>query len=281
MHSVRIGFIGCGNMANSLISGLVRGSFNLKDICVYDRNKDKLDAVKINYGISTCDSLNTLVTKSDLLIIAIKPQGLGDLAKQIRSLIKFKNPVLISVCAGITTRQLEIWFGKIVPIVRAMPNTPAIMQSGATGIYANSQVATQQKSIVEQVFRTSGVAIWIDNEELMDIIGAISGSGPAYFFLFMEILADLGTSLGLKINDAKLLAIQTAYGASRMALESETPDLEGLRRNVTSKGGITDAAIMSFETSGIREIFKKAILSNIQKGKELSSLFKDTPKLLD
>jgi pyrroline-5-carboxylate reductase len=194
--------------------------------------------------------------------------------------IRLKCSLLVSVCAGISTDQLSSWFGSGLPIARVMPNTPSLLQSGAAGMFANRYLAKQQKSIVEKIFRASGVAIWVEKEDLMDVICSISGSGPAYFFLFMEILADLGHEFGLNSDDSKLLATQTAYGASRMALESESNDLEGLRIKVTSKGGTTEAAISTLEIGGIRGIIKSAIINNIKRGKELSELSQGSPKLL-
>ena len=280
MHSIKIGFLGGGNMTRSLVSGLVKSGFCSQDVFVYDRNGYKLDELKSVYNINICKNIAEIINQCDAIVLSVKPQSLPDLVLEIGDSIRLKRLLLISICAGVSTNQLSSWFGFDLPIARVMPNTPSLLQCGAAGMFSNSYLAQQQKSIVEKIFRASGVAIWVEKEELMDVICSISGSGPAYFFLFMEILADLGHEFGLKPDDSKLLATQTAYGASRMALELDGNDLETLRTKVTSKGGTTEAAISTLETGGIRGIMKSAIINNIKRGKELSELSQGSPKLL-
>jgi pyrroline-5-carboxylate reductase len=278
MRQATIGFIGGGNMARSMVSGLVNSGFNAKKIWICDKSQEKLDAFQQAYGVFGCKDQIELVENCSVIILAVKPQALPSVVEVVGKQIKRQQPLVLSICAGVDMQQLSQWFGEKTAIVRAMPNTPALLQCGASGMYANEHLAEQQKSLTEHIMRASGVAVWVKEEAQMDVVGALSGSGPAYFFLMMEIMSDVAIKLGLNEKQAKLLTTQTAYGAARMALES--PDsVEKLRLKVTSKGGITEAAVSTLEKSGIRDMMEQAMLNNVKRGKALSELFSQTPQI--
>ena len=278
MRQATIGFIGGGNMARSLVSGLVSSGFNAKKIWICDKNQEKLDAFQQAYGVFSCKDQVELVENCSVIILAVKPQALPSVVEAVGKQIKRKQPLVLSICAGIDMQQLSQWFGEKTAIVRVMPNTPALLQCGASGMFSNGNLADQQKNLTEHIMRASGVAVWVKEENQMDVIGALSGSGPAYFFLMMEIMSDVAIKLGLTEKQAKLLTTQTAYGAARMALES--PDsVEKLRLKVTSKGGITEAAVSTLEKSGIRDMMEQAMLNNVKRGKELSGLLSQAPQI--
>ncbi len=278
MRQATIGFIGGGNMARSMVSGLVGSGFNAKKIWICDKNQEKLDVFQQAYGVFGCKDQVELVENCSVIILAVKPQALPSVVEAIGKQIKRKQPLVLSICAGVDMQQLSQWFGEKTAIVRVMPNTPALLQCGASGMFANEHLAEQQKNLTEHIMRASGVAVWVKEEHQMDVVGALSGSGPAYFFLMMEIMSDVAIKLGLSEKQAKLLTTQTAYGAARMALES--PDsVEKLRLKVTSKGGITEAAVSTLEKSGIRDMMEQAMLNNVKRGKELSGLFSQAPQI--
>ncbi len=278
MKEVNIGFIGGGNMARSMVSGMVASDFKAPNLWVCDKNQDKLGFFQQTYGVSTCLEQSTLVEKCQVIILAVKPQALPSVVDKVGAEIKKSNALVISICAGIDMPQLEQWFGEKTAIVRVMPNTPAQLQCGASAMFANSQLAEQQKNLAEHIMRASGVAVWIKDESQMNVVGALSGSGPAYFFLLMEMMSDIAVKFGLDEKQAKLLTTQTAYGASRMALES-SEGVAKLRQNVTSKGGITEAAIQTLEKAGIRAMMEEAMRKNVERGEALSQLFSSTTKL--
>lgn len=270
MNNLKIGFIGGGNMATSLISGLISANQNPNSIFVLDNNQDKLNFLKETYKINATKT-EEIAKICDVIILAIKPQSLESISNTIKNDILNKNSLIISILAGVNTSRLQEIFGAKTKIVRAMPNTPALIQCGASGLFANNNINQEQKNIAENILRASGLIVWVDTEDKMDIIGAISGSGPAYFFLFMEILSKFGEENGLRKKDSKLLSITTSLGAAKMALESNL-ELSTLRENVTSKNGITEAALNSLKNSNFENIIKKALKENIDKAKELAKL---------
>lgn len=267
-----IAFMGCGNMAQSLISGLVESGFERSHIWATDRNTDKRQHVKSEFGIQT-ESDNIKAAKlADILILAVKPKDMHSLATELKDVISTETLLTISIATGIQTHHLERWIGSHVSIVRAMPNTPALLRVGATGLYANPRVTEEQKNIAESLLRAVGITVWVDHEQEMDIIAALSGSGPAYFFLMMEALQHSATALGLSNTTARLLTLQTALGAARMALESDI-NLEALRKKVASPGGITERALQNLESGGIRALFNNALTVAKERSIEISQIF--------
>jgi pyrroline-5-carboxylate reductase len=267
-----IAFMGCGNMAQSLISGLIESGFDRAHIWATDRNTDKREHVKSKFGIQT-ESDNIKAAKlSDVLILAVKPKDMHALVIELKDIFSTEKCLTISIATGIQTQHLERWIGAHVSIVRAMPNTPALLRAGATGLYANAKVTEEEKNIAESLMRAVGIAVWVDHEQDMDIIAALSGSGPAYFFLMMEALQQGAESLGLSSRAARLLTLQTALGAARIALESDI-SLDALRKKVASPGGITERALQNLESNGIRTLFYNALITAKNRSIEINQIF--------
>jgi pyrroline-5-carboxylate reductase len=268
MFEAKIGFIGGGNMARSIVSGIVSNGYNPINIWVVDPDEIKLDQYR-EMGINAETDVHKVIEKVDILLLAVKPQVMSELSQAIGAKVKSRNILLISIVTGIRLKQLESWYGEKTAIVRVMPNTPSLLKCGASGMYHNANVAKQQKELAEHLMRSVGVVSWLKDESLIDVVGAISGSGPAYYFLMMEVIQEIGVSMGLTEKQAKLLTTQTAYGAARMALET-TDDLEVLRQNVTSKGGITEVSIQTLEEKNFRGIMKEALNNNLKHSEVLA-----------
>ena len=263
----KICFIGGGNMAEAMIAGLISKKYDANLISVIDRNQDKLLALKNNYGVMTYQSYGDVVKQSDIVILAIKPQQMAGLILDIKDSIS--NQLIITVAAGIEVSVYEELFAKKVAFARTMPNTPAGLGYGATGVYFNDNVNASQKGITENILQTMGIVEVVSKESEIDIVAACSGSGPAYFFAFMEYMVAAATKKGLDSGQAKRLVIQTCLGASEMAQASEQ-SIAVLRENVTSKKGITAEALKVFEKSNLAEIVESAIEANMSRAKEIS-----------
>jgi len=253
-----IAFIGGGNMARSLIGGLIADGFPSERIRVADPGAEQRAALASAFGVYvTADNVDA-ARGANAVVLAVKPQIIRDVAAQLGPQLAEDRAVAISIAAGIREADLSQWLGAGLPVVRTMPNTPSLVQSGATALYANAQVTAGQRSLAESLMRAVGLTCWLDDESLMDAVTAVSGSGPAYFFLLMELMEDAGTELGLPRETARLLSLQTALGAAKMALESDD-DACTLRRRVTSPGGTTEQAIRTFEDGGLRDLVRQAL----------------------
>lgn len=272
MNNTTLTFIGGGNMAGSLIGGLIADGWDPACIKVADTSTQRLRQLSEQFAITTTTSNSDAANHADVIVLAVKPQVMKSVAQEIASTVSQQQSLVISIAAGIPAAALDNWLGNSVAIVRTMPNTPALVQSGATALYANTHVSEDQRSIAESILRAVGVAIWVDDEAQMDAVTALSGSGPAYFFLFMEALQVAGQELGLPENTARLLALQTAFGAAKMALESDE-DAATLRRQVTSPGGTTESAIETFQEGGFETLVSKALLAAADRSRELAEKF--------
>lgn len=262
MINKKIGFIGAGNMAFSLIGGLTTTGVTGQNIWVSDPNTDKTQQMAAQFGLNVARDNLQLSQSVDIVILAVKPQQLAEVCGEIAATVSDTKPLILSIAAGVLSKDIEGWLADNSPVkpalVRCMPNTPALVQSGATALFANAQVSDQQKTLSESIMRATGLTLWLDDEADMDAVTALSGSGPAYFFLVIEALEKAGVQLGLDDKTAHLLAIQTAFGASKMALESDdTP--ETLRKKVTSPGGTTEKAIGILQEGQLEELFGKAL----------------------
>ena len=265
----KICFIGGGNMASSLIGGLINNAYPSELISVTDPDKGKLDQLAQQFSINVTTDNQTAVQGADVIVLAVKPQVLAEVCNSIKEALQGKPALIISIAAGIRSTDIDRWLGNNNAIVRCMPNTPSLIQAGATGLYANPQTSATQKDAAEQILAAAGITLWVKDEALLDAVTAVSGSGPAYFFLFMEAMQRAGTQLGLDEKTAGLLAKQTALGAARMALEGED-DPATLRAKVTSKGGTTAAAIASFEANGFEQIIQQALSAARDRAIELA-----------
>jgi pyrroline-5-carboxylate reductase len=266
-----IAMIGGGNMGSSLMGGLIASGHPSNHLIASDLNESKLAYLATTFNIQTTTRNSDAVAKADIVVLAVKPQHLPSLAEEIAEQVQQKRPLIISIAAGVRIANMEDWLGPQLPIVRAMPNTPALIGAGAAALFANSHVSEQQRNMAESILRAVGIAVWVEQEEMMDIVTALSGSGPAYFFLMMEALQQAAEELGLPFETAKLLTMQTALGAARMAIESGEAVSE-LRRQVTSPGGTTEMAINVLEDQQVRRIFKQALLAAKTRSEELAEL---------
>ncbi len=265
-----ITFIGAGNMARSLIVGLLQDKADVR-LRVADPDQHQLDAIRKHWPdvLVTTDNLEAM-QGADVVVLAVKPQVMGEVVGSLQEIAQRGRPLFVSIAAGIREEALNRWLGGNLPIVRCMPNTPALVQCGATGLYANTQVSEDQRSLAESILRAVGITLWFEEESKLDAVTAVSGSGPAYFFLVMEVMQAAAEKLGMRTEDAHLLIVQTALGAARLALESDDPPAE-LRRKVTSKGGTTAAALQVLNDGGLAELFDKALQAAESRSRELAA----------
>lgn len=272
MNDTILSFIGGGNMAGSLIAGLITDGWNPASIRVSDSDNRQLERLSQRFPIMTTSDNVQAVKDADVVIMAVKPQVMEGVASALAASVSSKQPLVISIAAGIPEAALRQWLGDKTAIVRCMPNTPAMVQSGATAMYANPFVTDEQRSIAESILRAVGIIIWVDDEAMMDAVTALSGSGPAYIFLFLEALQSAGRELGFSGETAYLLALQTVFGAAKMALESEE-DAATLRQRVTSPGGTTEHAISTFQEGGFEKLVSKALHAAAERSRELAKEF--------
>lgn len=266
MNNQKIGFIGAGNMARSLIGGLIASGVSNSQLYAADPVEETRKTLTHDFAIKTYENNQQLVDMCDVIIFAVKPQALKTVVANISAKT---SSLYITVAAGIQCKSMENWLGSGISIVRAMPNTPALVLSGATGLYANANVSDIQKEIAESILRAVGLTVWVTDEKQMDAVTALSGSGPAYFFMVMEAMEKAGEELGLPAETARLLAIQTGFGAAKLALENEE-DPATLRKQVTSPGGTTEQAINTFQELGLTDIFSKAMKAACNRAEELA-----------
>ncbi len=275
MENRKIAFIGGGNMAFSLIGGLISGNCPGSNIRVSDPKQERLEMMQEKLGITPFLSDNRGAAEgADAIVLAVKPQVLAGVAAEIGEAIGNRSDgsaLIISIAAGVRESDLQRWLGGSHAIVRTMPNTPALLRSGATGLYANPHVSEQQRDLAESIMRAVGTAIWLEEEQQMDAVTALSGSGPAYFFLLMEAMEAAGKELGLSEETARILTLQTAFGAAKMALERPESSAD-LRKMVTSPGGTTERAIALFQQQGLEEIVMKALTAARDRSIELADI---------
>ncbi len=268
MNTETIGFIGAGNMAASLIGGLIQDGCNPARILVSDVDSRRLAALR-EHGVEGVDDNNEVVARADIVVLAVKPQVMKGVCQALAPVAQQARPLILSVAAGLRLADLDRWLGGGLAVVRAMPNTPALVQTSATALYANHRVDEVQRQLAESVMRAVGLTLWLDDEAQMDAVTALSGSGPAYFFLLMEVLQDAGEQLGLAPETARLLTLQTALGAAKLALESNE-DAAELRRRVTSPGGTTERALAVLQQAGLDEVFARALRAGAERAEELA-----------
>ena len=275
MNTQKIGFIGGGNMASSLISGLIASGHSPQDLWVSDINQDALKILAKNHDVNTSTNNDEIINAVDVVVLAVKPQILSTVAKNATASIQQKQPLVVSIAAGISQQSLSQWLGNNIAIVRCMPNTPALVLTGATALHANAQVTVEQHDLAENIMRSVGIALWVNDESELDVVTAVSGSGPAYYFLLMEAMEKAAIEMGMNEVTARLLVQQTALGAAKIALESsESP--EQLRKRVTSPGGTTQQALETFEEGGFTALVSKALHAARDRSIEMSKQTENT-----
>lgn len=269
LRDTTIAFIGAGNMASALVKGLVATGVPAGNILVNDLQSGRADALARECGVRS-GSNEELARSADVVVLAVKPQGMRAVVEEIAPALAGRDSLLVSVAAGVTLDSLAAWAGASQAIVRCMPNTPALVRAGATALFANARVREEQRRVAEDVLRAVGSVCWLESEEQMDAVTALSGSGPAYFFLLMEALQEAGIALGLPAETAARLCRQTAHGAALLALEAEV-GVDELRRRVTSPGGTTEAALRQFADEGFKDTVRRALEKAAARSRELAA----------
>ncbi|AKH67937.1 pyrroline-5-carboxylate reductase [Spongiibacter sp. IMCC21906] len=269
-----IAFIGGGNMAASILGGLIASGVDPSRLWASDPNPESLTALQALAPINTTANNADAIAAADIVVLAVKPQIMATVAKAIAPLLTDTQPLFISIAAGITSASLDQWLGGKQAIVRCMPNTPALVQTGATALFANNQVSDLQRQQAQHILEAVGIAMWVEQEAELDIVTAVSGSGPAYFFLVMEAMQAAGREMGLSAEVAEKLTLQTALGAAKMATQGGV-DAAELRRRVTSPNGTTERALGIFEEGDLRGLFLSALTGAKLRSEELAKELED------
>jgi len=267
---LKICFIGGGNMATALIGGLAGKLTGAANIHVVDPNADALARLRRQFGVTVANGVDGAIADADVVVLAVKPQQMKEVAAALLPYIG--TQLVLSIAAGIRAADLSRWLGGHDAIVRCMPNTPALIGQGITGMVATAGASEHQKEAAEAIMRSVGATVWLDHEGLIDPVTAVSGSGPAYVFYFIEAMQQAAQEMGLTVEQGTQLAIATFTGAAQLAAQSGEP-VSVLRERVTSKGGTTYAALTSMEQSGVKQAIVKALHAAAARGKELGDEF--------
>jgi pyrroline-5-carboxylate reductase len=265
-------FIGGGNMGSALVRGLIAKGLPAERISVGEAAQARRIALADELGVHVSADNREIVDGADVVVLAVKPQDLALTVRPLAPVFARRPPLVLSIAAGIRVADIRGWCGPGVAVVRAMPNRPALNNAGATGLYAPPGLAAAQRALAEQVLGAVGTTVWVPEEDAIDVVTALSGSGPAYFFLLAELMTEAAVKLGLPHASAQELAIQTLFGSGRMARDSDG-DLARLRAEVTSKGGTTEAALRVFDGSDLCGIVAAALKAATDRGREMAEAF--------
>jgi pyrroline-5-carboxylate reductase len=269
-NNLKISFIGGGNMAAALIGGLAGKLTAADNIHVVDINADALAKLQQQFGVRTASSIDAAIAQCDVIVLSVKPQQMKDVVAQLVPYVK--GQLVLSIAAGIRAIDLSRWLGGHNAIVRTMPNTPALIGKGVTGLVATAGVSAAQRAAADAILCAVGETVWLDDEKLIDPVTAVSGSGPAYVFYFIEAMQQAAQEMGLTAEQGNALAISTFVGAAQLAAQSPDP-VSVLRERVTSKGGTTYAALTSMEESGVKAAIIKAMKAAAARGQALGEEF--------
>ncbi len=271
MDTPRIAFIGAGNMAQSLVGGLIAQGYAPAALSAADPEPGQCARIAARYGIAVSADNAAVVPTAQVVVLAVKPQAMRPVLTALAPHLAATCPLVISIAAGIRIEALARWAGDRLPLVRVMPNTPALLGCGVSALYANAHAGTAERRQAEAIMAAVGATLWLESEGDLDAVTALSGSGPAYFFLVMEAMEAAGVALGLQAGAARRLTLHTALGAARMALES-SDDPATLRARVTSKGGTTERAIEVLEAhAALRTLFERALTAACDRSRELAA----------
>jgi len=274
MSDSTIAFIGGGNMASSLIGGLLNRGWSREGLVAADPSAEARERIAGEFRIRVSGDNAEAARGADVVVLAVKPQVMADVARGLADTLAESRPLVISIAAGVPTAALAGWLGSGTALVRVMPNTPALIGEGASALFANQNVTQAQRALAESLLKAAGETTWVDDEDLMHAVTALSGSGPAYFFYLLEALIAAGRDAGLPEELARRLVMKTGQGACAMALEGdESP--AALRARVTSPGGTTERAIEILEEAGSRDAVRRAVLGATERSRELASKLED------
>jgi len=265
---MKLGFIGGGNMAAALIGGLLQKGYQADAIRVAETNAERRAWLVNEFGVWVEESAAETLT-ADVVVLAVKPQQLSALLRSLPPLEP--GQLVLSIAAGVRALDISRWLGQHAAVVRAMPNTPALVGAGITGLYALPAVSDIQKIQARQILQAVGEVIWVDNEDMIDAVTAISGSGPAYVFFFIEALEQAGIDLGLPAATARLLTLHTFFGAAALAIKDQAPPAE-LRARVTSKGGTTERGLLALQEGGVKYAIGLAARAAAERAREMGDM---------
>jgi pyrroline-5-carboxylate reductase len=269
MSHLELTVLGGGNMGRALIGGLLRHGVRPEQIAVGEGQEAARAALSRDLGIAATADNAAAIRKANLVVIAVKPPDVGSVLTPLAADLQQRRPIVLSVAAGIRIQSLQSWCGAGVPVIRAMPNRPALVGAGATGLFAPPEVDASHRAVAAQIMQSVGEVVWVATEDALDVVTALSGSGPAYFFLLAEAMAKAGVDLGLPVDTARRLSIATLHGAGLLAHGSDG-DLARLRAEVTSKGGTTEAALQTLQTAGFDDLIGRAVAAATHRGRELA-----------
>ena len=269
MQDQHITFLGCGNMGTSLVSGLIADGYPASSLCGVDPDESQRNGLARRCAIRTVAAIAEGVAGADVLVLAVKPQTVPAVLAEVEQSLQGGRPLLLSIAAGVRSAAISAALGGACPVVRAMPNTPALLRAGATGLYAGAEVSAEQRRVAAQIMQAAGITVWLDEEAQLDAVTAVSGSGPAYFFLIVELLEKIAAEMGLSREQARLLSVETALGSARMLKESGE-QAATLRARVTSPGGTTEKALEVFREEGLEALLRRALTACRQRSVELA-----------
>ncbi len=269
MQDQNVTFLGCGNMGTSLVGGLIADGYPASSLCGVDPDDAQRRRLAQHCAIHTVATVAEGVADADIIVLAVKPQTLPAALAEVKQALQNRSPLVLSIAAGVRCATIRAALGGVCPVVRAMPNTPALLRAGASGLYAGADVSAAQRRSAARIMQAVGVTVWLDEEALLDTVTAVSGSGPAYFFLIVELLEKIAVELGLSEEQARQLSVETALGAARMLKETGAPAAT-LRQRVTSPGGTTEQALQVFAERGLEELLRQALLACRQRSLELA-----------
>jgi len=273
LSSLPLALIGGGNMARGLIGGLIAKGASPALITVAEPDAAGRDALHHSFGVTVTSDNAAAIRGARVVVLAVKPQIMAQVVRALAPALLLSRPLVISVAAGIRVGDLQGWIGAGVPVVRCMPNRPALIGAGATGLYADAGVGAAARALALQVLASTGLAVWVQRESDIDLVTALSGSGPAYFFRLAELMAEAAIAQGLDATVARQLAAQTLAGAGQLVAAEAAPDLARMRAEVTSRGGTTEAALQCFSTLAFDSIVAAAMRAAALRSHELAEQF--------
>jgi pyrroline-5-carboxylate reductase len=267
--NIRAAFIGGGNMGGALMRGLIARGLSPQSVSVGEAHQQRRITLADELGVHVTADNREAVAGADVVVLAVKPQDLANTARALADVFAPRPPLVLSIAAGIRVADIASWCGGSVPVARAMPNRPALNGAGASALYAPASLSEAHRKLAAEVLGAVGTTVWVPDEDSLDVVTALSGSGPAYFFLLTELMIDAAVNLGLERASAQELALQTLLGSGQMARASDG-DLARLRAEVTSKGGTTEAAVRSFDGANLRSIVAAALGAATDRGREMA-----------
>ena len=268
-----IGFIGAGNMPQSILGGMIKGGYPASSIIVSNPSRPKLDMLEEKYTIYTNQDNHEIARKADVIVLSVKPQLMREVCEDLKANVQgWENKLIITIAAGLRMDSYYEYFGNNIALVRVMPNTPSLVGEGVSGLVADAKVSTTDRDFVTRVFDFVGITIWLEEEDAIDVLGAVAGSGPAYFFEFMHTLQRAAEELGIDSEQARAMVQQTCLGAAKMASESDL-SLIDLRKQVTSKGGSTAKGVEVYQQAELGNISQRAVNAAVARNQEMAKLF--------